>query len=868
MSHTPTPVTRPVSARSSITERVILPRTKSPSPAPVDEPGEDLDNATALHLISLRDHPSITPAEREAMARNSDPTEDYLCLRLPEPGSGHNTGLMRVANLLVNHFRVSEEDATAHLESIYQRDPKDVRRTIEKAMRGKADGPTAPKFPPLDPRLVAAAVPNARTVADLRAASPGPLDTPAHEVVRLLMRGAGEDPLVCVGANKKDFITKPLSLASGRLGRLPLIVPQPMTAPEGMTQDGHMSPKSNANTGPRQNVVVEFDGPPKDTQAGLVVFLSEFAPLLCVCDSGGKSLHGYFDVANRPESEQRRFMWVACLLGADKALWTLSQFARIPGGTRPAEDAHDGKPATPATRQELLYFNPDAPGSLWRIDDLETWVESCLEGEDGETPVPAFPLQCLPPVAGDMAREMARVTTAQNEPLAVAAILGTLSASIGAGLEVHTGGGRTVRGNIFILAVAESGTGKGENFTHAAAPLFDAEGEAVRLWETMDKPGIAAELAVTEKRVKLHCEAAAKATDAQTEIDAMNQHKIAAARVVELTRRLESSPRYRVADVTKEALAIAMQGQPGEAVASMSSEARGIFSIVKGRYGKEGGDEDFYCSGYSGDSLTVDRVGRPRVTLRRPCLSILWMVQPDAAQKAFADPSLMESGMIPRFLMFDPKAEPKERFDHHAPIAEPVKNAWENLIRDLLQTYRNNGSDPCDVEVAAEATAEFDEFERETVRCRQKAGDLSDVAAFVARWNENAWRLALVLHAARHGADAHTATLEPDTARAAIVIVRWFAARQLEMLRSGRREGLKKDLLALLALLANGRGAISFSELRRSHSLEDKKIRELHRISPNSFNIERRESQGRPSWVVTAASPHSKIKEKAVTLEK
>lgn len=481
-----------------------------------------------------------------------------------------------------------------------------------------------------------------------------------------------------------------------------------------------------------------------------------------------------------------------------------------------------------------------------------------IDNEEDDSPAPPFPLHCLPPVAKKMAREMARVTTAQNEPLASAAILGTLSASIGAGLELPTGGGRTVRGNLFLLAVAESGTGKGENFTLAAAPFLEAEGEAVKAWEIMEKPGIESELALAEKRAKRFCDVAAKATDAAHVEAASNEFKTATARAAELARKLESGPRYRVADVTKEALAAAMQGQPGEAVASMSSEARGIFSIVKGRYGKEGGDEDFYCSGYSGDSLTVDRIGRQRVTLRRPCLSILWMVQPDAARTALEDPSLMESGMIPRFLMFDPKAEPKERFKHPDPIAPAVQSAWHELIRELVSTYRNNGNEAATVNPSDEAIAALEEFERENVRRRQRAGDLADVAKFVSRWTENASRLALILHSARHGNQAHSRPLEPDTARNAIDILRWFAARQLEMLHSGRREKRKKDLLALLAVLAEANGKITFRELRRSHSLEDKKIRDIHSFFPNAFNIVRCETGGRPSLAVTL--PDSKMK--------
>jgi hypothetical protein len=463
-----------------------------------------------------------------------------------------------------------------------------------------------------------------------------------------------------------------------------------------------------------------------------------------------------------------------------------------------------------------------------------------------------FPTHCLPEIAGNMVREMARVTTSQNEPLAAAAILGTLSAALGAGLEVSTGGGRTVRGNLFLLVVAESGTGKGENFDHAMAAFNKMETAEIQEWESKVKPVIVSQLAIADKRAKRVCDIAANAAITKDRDAATREHAEATAQIAELGRKLESWPRYRVADVTKEALAIAMQGQPGEAIASMSSEARGIFSIVKGRYGKEGGDEDFYCSGFSGDTITVDRVGRPRVVIHRPCLAVLWMIQPDAARMAFADSSLMESGMLPRFLLFDPKAEPKERFGHHTPIPRNVSAPWHECVSALLENYRKNGDTPQTVPVSKQAREILDDFERETVRSRQRQGNLADVAPFVARWAENAWRMVLVLHAARHGENAHHETIKSSTARDAVEIARWFAVQQLEVLRAGRLEKLKGRLSALLAILACANGKMSFRDLRRSHAIEEEEIRRLQTAFPDTFKIRRKKAAtGRPSWVAT-----------------
>lgn len=463
-----------------------------------------------------------------------------------------------------------------------------------------------------------------------------------------------------------------------------------------------------------------------------------------------------------------------------------------------------------------------------------------------------FPMECLPGAAGDMAREIARVTTSQSEPLAAAAVLGILSASIGAGIEISTGGERRTRGNLFTLAIADSGTGKGEAYKLAADPFEALEAEEIESFERHTKPGLLAELNVATARANKLCKDAAKETDRDAYRCTVADYRTAEEDRADLQRQIESAPRWKVADVTKEALAVVMQGQPGEAAASLSSEARGIFSIVKGRYGKEGGDEDFYCSGYSGDSLTVDRVGRPRVTLRRPCLSILWMIQPDAARKAFDDDSMTESGLLPRFLIFDPKAEPQERNTQPAPIPPATKAAWAALVGELVESFRKQGDDPRTATASEEALAVLAEYERENVRRRRHSGDLRDLASYVARWTENAWRIGVVLHAARHGDKAPLERLDSATAGNAVKVMRWFSDRQLETLASGRWEKLRKRLLALLAVLAEANGEISLRDLRRSHSFEEEEIRQLQATFPKSFRIERRKPEtGRPSDIVT-----------------
>ncbi len=470
--------------------------------------------------------------------------------------------------------------------------------------------------------------------------------------------------------------------------------------------------------------------------------------------------------------------------------------------------------------------------------------------DDEPQPAP-FPLHCIPSVAGDMAREIARVTTSQNQPLAAASVLGILSASLGAGLEMSTGGERRTRGNLFILAIAASGTGKGEAFNLAAAPYEFAESEAMSEFEMREKPKLLAALRLAESRMK-HLEKKAEREEVKTEQDkAQISFQEASLEVAKLQARVDAAPRMMVSDATKEALAKVMAAQPGEAIASLSSEARGVFSILKGRYGKEGGDEDFYCSAYSGESKPTDRVGRGQVILRRPCLSVLWMVQPDAARKAFGDEALTESGLLPRFLTFDPKAEPMERDAPPAPIPANVKKNWANLVTSLVDNHRILGATPRSVKVADDVYGIMLAYENENIR-HQRSGPLKDMRSYAARWTENAWKMALVLHAAEHGSSAHEKELDATTARNAIEVVRWFVDKQLEILAAGRQQKWRARLTALLSALGDAGGEISLRDLRRSHGFEAEELKLLVDRYPSQLRVEKKSSgTGRPSEVLT-----------------
>ncbi len=142
------------------------------------------------------------------------------------------------------------------------------------------------------------------------------------------------NPLLCCGWSKSRFATRPREMWRGQLTHLQLIVPSPMSALTGLTQDGKESSHTLNNTGDRKYLVVEFDQGTTDQHAARLLWLADRAPLVLVVHSGGKSLHGWFRCRGASDTMLHKFMRLAVAIGADHATWTRSQFVRMPDGKR------------------------------------------------------------------------------------------------------------------------------------------------------------------------------------------------------------------------------------------------------------------------------------------------------------------------------------------------------------------------------------------------------------------------------------------------------------------------------------------------------------------------------------------------------
>ena len=206
----------------------------------------------------------------------------------------------------------------------------------------------APKWPGVNQEQREAIIRDGGGLVDLWEASPVRIEDSESHTEALIDALFPGDPLLCCGLSNSDFDTRSRSEWRGELSALQLIVPSPMTARSGLTQDGKQSSHALSITGQRRFLVVEFDQGDVDDHAALLWHLALKAPLAMVVHSGSKSLHGWFFCAGQPEERLRQVMRYCVSLGADRATWTRSQFVRMPDGTR-----ESGK------RQVVYYFNPE-----------------------------------------------------------------------------------------------------------------------------------------------------------------------------------------------------------------------------------------------------------------------------------------------------------------------------------------------------------------------------------------------------------------------------------------------------------------------------------------------------------------------------
>ncbi|MEC4749076.1 DUF3987 domain-containing protein [Methylomicrobium sp. Wu6] len=88
---------------------------------------------------------------------------------------------------------------------------------------------------------------------------------------------------------------------------------------------------------------------------------------------------------------------------------------------------------------------------------------------------------------------------------------------------------------------------------------------------------------------------------------------------------------------------------------------------------------------WDGEAVSVQRgmSGRIQLYNRRFCAH--WMIQPDAAQDALADPNLSSIGLWPRFMVSWPEPLPPRKYLQYKPWHDPIVKAFWDRCKEMLR---------------------------------------------------------------------------------------------------------------------------------------------------------------------------------------
>jgi hypothetical protein len=406
---------------------------------------------------------------------------------------------------------------------------------------------------------------------------------------------------------------------------------------------------------------------------------------------------------------------------------------------------------------------------------------------------PPFPAHALAPIQRHMAEAVAEILSIPPE-LPYCCVLAATSAACGRALMTPSGPGRKLGANTYHLLAAPSGLGKSSIFQSCFEPLYRLQANRYRKFIEIDQPTLILEQTKLKRDFEIYKQSIGKKNFIPGQEDKMKQ---IIARLAEIEFELHP-PQVICEDITSEALAVALASNR-EQIFSLSADADKVFRNVEGRYvaGKEL-DESLYVKGFSRDSLWQNRISRSNIYLESPCMTVCWMTQPLRLDRLFANREFREGGLLPRFLIVARSPDVGQIPDQIPPVNDKLQYAYHEMMTALLSNFWDAPKEiliPWSPEV----------YER--LRCYYNSlvermnGKDYDIASFLKRWQEYAWRIALVIHAGLHRAKAAQTPLALSTAEAAIEIVNWHAEEQLRVLEPMREGFLYESFRKLVTFL-------------------------------------------------------------------
>jgi len=187
-----------------------------------------------------------------------------------------------------------------------------------------------------------------------------------------------------------------------------------------------------------------------------------------------------------------------------------------------------------------------------------------------------------------------------------------------------------------------------------------------------------------------------------------------------------------------------------------------------------------YLKGHSGDTLHVDRVGRPAEYVKQPALTVALTVQPGVLQGLRRHQEFRERGLLGRFLYALPPVLLGHRQTRTTPVPSVVSHTYHGRLTALLELPLETDEDGVPVARALQMTPEaarlFEDFEARTEPLLSQFGSLGHMTDWGGKLVGNVARILGLLHCASTPQPPWLTKIAPDTVQCALRLGEYLVA--------------------------------------------------------------------------------------------
>lgn len=358
--------------------------------------------------------------------------------------------------------------------------------------------------------------------------------------------------------------------------------------------------------------------------------------------------------------------------------------------------------------------------------------------------LPPFPVETLEPWMAEMVEATA---TALQVPPDLPAMLSltTLAIAFQRRVEAVVRSGWNEPLSLWTLGTAPPGERKSATYRQMVRPVVDYEADLAR---RMAEEIVAAQtehdiLTASMEQLKKQAAKAGSSDDRQR----LTWEAQATASQLEQLQ-VPAAPRLTADDTTTERMGMLLAQQGGR-MALLSPEGD-AFDMMAGRYQNGVANIGVYLRGHAGDTVLVDRVGRPSIVVPDAAISMGLTIQPDVLLGMTTNPTFRGRGLLARFLFAMPKSMVGDREIRPEAIPATISQRYAARLRACLETpaalNEHGKPTPHLLSFAPEADDAIAEFETWLEPQLRPGGELATMEGWASKLAGAVARIATLLH--------------------------------------------------------------------------------------------------------------------------